>query len=87
MKVNLRVRAEGSAVLAKCLVTVITVALPRMSTNNPKVQEAGLIAFGLGQAAYGLVTFGVYLLAYLKTDGLEGLKNLLTIEKPVEKSE
>lgn len=86
MKVNLRVRAEGLAVLAKCLVTVAAVALPRILNSESQVQEAGLIAFGLGQAAYGLVTFLVYLRAYLRTDGFKGTKSLLSLEKPSGKS-
>ena len=66
LRFNIRVRAEGSAIVAKTIVTfVILVIAP---------SEWALVAFASGQAAYGSVTLASYLHAY-------GQSNLFRMKK------
>lgn len=68
-RVQLRVRAEGAAILLKCITTLLGVRLCGDSR--------ALLAFACGQAAYGLTTLTVYLFAYARSAGMGGLVGLL----------
>ncbi|KAG8894470.1 Oligosaccharide translocation protein rft1, partial [Tulasnella sp. 417] len=56
LQFGIRVRAEGSAVILKAVVAVAMIVLGG--------EEKALLAFALGQAAYGLCTLVVFWLAY-----------------------
>ncbi|KAN0065528.1 Oligosaccharide translocation protein rft1 [Thecaphora frezii] len=73
----LRVQAEGVAIGAKCVTSIVAVlALPslmqRAGIVDPHDQErsVGLLAFGLGQVCYGLAMLLVYAQWFLRRDGL-----------------
>ncbi|CDS01985.1 hypothetical protein [Sporisorium scitamineum] len=67
----LRVKAEGAAVLVKAISTIATIlVLPRWSTA-PLAQRyladekaIALLAFGIGQAGFGLTLFAVHLIFF-----------------------
>jgi oligosaccharide translocation protein RFT1 len=66
LRFNIRVRAEGSAIVSKTIVTfTILVVAP---------SDWALVAFASGQVAYGAVTLASYLRAY-------GQHNLLRLKK------
>jgi len=56
LKLNIRVRAEGTAVVSKSVVTFLVLAIAS--------GEWALVAFALGQAAYGLSLLVVFLGVY-----------------------
>lgn len=64
----LRVRAEGSAAIAKGIVTLAGVVFLG--------EEAGLLAFGLGQAAYGAAILFTFAGSYTLRFGLGGTLHL-----------
>ncbi|KAK0557160.1 Oligosaccharide translocation protein rft1 [Tilletia horrida] len=72
LDVPLRVKAEGAAVLAKGVATLAWMLTPpQMITSSSSGSNIGhgLVAFGLGQAAYGAATLCVFIWAYARAHG------------------
>ncbi|KAE8219075.1 hypothetical protein CF319_g7162 [Tilletia indica] len=85
LNVPLRVKAEGTAVLAKGVATLAWMMAP-VGASSDKIGK-GLIAFGLGQAAYGAATLAVFLLAHAKSHGMRGIPRALWPVAPAQTSE
>ncbi|CAD6887626.1 unnamed protein product [Tilletia laevis] len=84
LNVPLRVKAEGTAVLAKGVATLGWMMAP-VGTSSDKIGK-GLIAFGLGQAAYGAATLAVFLLAHAQSHGWPSILAALWPVAPVRSS-
>lgn len=69
LRFDIRVRAEGMAVLSKTIMTFVVLAF------GPP--EWALLAFAVGQMGYGLSTFGTFALVY----GVSGHLKLKTTDK------
>lgn len=59
LKTNVRVRAEGSGVTAKSVITLLVLLFD--TTRHDKQGRLALLAFALGQLAYSLTCVAVYL--------------------------
>ncbi|KAK0558299.1 Oligosaccharide translocation protein rft1 [Tilletia horrida] len=75
LNVGLRVKAEGAAVMAKGVATLAWMMAP-IGPPSDKISR-GLVAFGLGQAAYGAATLFVFLSAQAREGGWAGIKSAL----------
>jgi len=80
--VGLRVRAEGLAVLANCLIVLVCMIKPQLfGIDSRKAESYGLMAYGWGRVAMGATFLGVYMLSFARRQGLNNLKALLWPKK------
>ncbi|KAK7470211.1 Oligosaccharide translocation protein rft1 [Stygiomarasmius scandens] len=64
LKTHVRVRAEGAGITCKTLVTFIVLVLDARHEHRGS-KDLALVAFALGQLAYGSCVFGMYISHYL----------------------
>ncbi|KAL9938224.1 hypothetical protein V8E36_002847 [Tilletia maclaganii] len=83
LNIQLRVKAEGAAVIAKGVATLAFMAASTSRFSSSDKVGKGLIAFGLGQAAYGAATLLVFLNTSIRAQGMCGTVDALLPAKPL----
>ena len=70
LELSVRVRAEGIAVMAKALFTLLPFVLVSGWKGSASASEWSLVAFALGQVAFGLSIFLVHILHFHGVDNI-----------------
>ncbi|PWN40544.1 hypothetical protein IE81DRAFT_218790 [Ceraceosorus guamensis] len=79
---TLRIRSEGAAVLSRCVITALVVFLTSRSSSPSSASSIStLIAFALGQTAYGAAVLLVHLVWFLQHWGFNGTLSLYTLTR------
>ncbi|CEH11918.1 Nuclear division RFT1 protein [Ceraceosorus bombacis] len=79
---KLRIRSEGAAVLSRCVITALVVFLTSRSTFSSSAPSTStLIAFALGQTAYGAAVLLVHLVWFLQHWGFNSTLSLYTLTR------